>query len=224
MASVEKTLTFPFNCCCLATKSCLTLCNPMDYSPPGFSVYGIPRQEYWIGLPFAFPGDISNPGIEPRSPALAGGFLTAEPPGKPPVSLVQLCLLSFLWLISLSLRLFTLKFILSDVNILSYSSYFPLCACAQLCPTLCNPMDCSPSCCSVRGIFHAKNIGVSCHFLLRGIYPTQGLTCLSCISYIGRWILYCWATKEALYYLILIFWAFLIVFPLYYFSILWLRW
>ena len=35
---------------------------------------GFPRQEYWNELPFPFPGALSNPGIEPMSPALAGGF------------------------------------------------------------------------------------------------------------------------------------------------------
>ena len=34
------------------------------------------RQEYWSGLPFPSPGDLSDPGIKPMSPALAGGFLT----------------------------------------------------------------------------------------------------------------------------------------------------
>ena len=34
-------------------------------------------------LPFLLPGDLPNPGIEPLSPALAGGFFTAEPSGKP---------------------------------------------------------------------------------------------------------------------------------------------
>ena len=48
---------------------------------------GFPRQESWVGLPFLFPGDLPNPGIEPESPALAGGFFTTEPPGKPNVSL-----------------------------------------------------------------------------------------------------------------------------------------
>ena len=41
------------------------------------------RQEYWCGLPFPSPGDLPNPGIESvslASPALAGGFFTAEPP------------------------------------------------------------------------------------------------------------------------------------------------
>ena len=41
------------------------------------------RQEYWSELPIPFPGDLPDPGIEPESPALAGGFFTAEPPGKP---------------------------------------------------------------------------------------------------------------------------------------------
>ena len=37
------------------------------------------RQEYWSGLPFPSPGDLPNPGLEPTSPALAGGFFTTEP-------------------------------------------------------------------------------------------------------------------------------------------------
>ena len=41
------------------------------------------RQEYRSGLPFLSPGDLLNPGIEPRSPALQADALTSEPPGKP---------------------------------------------------------------------------------------------------------------------------------------------
>jgi len=47
---------------------------------------GFPRQEYWSGLPFPTSGDLPNPGIKPESfasPALAGGFFTTEPQGKP---------------------------------------------------------------------------------------------------------------------------------------------
>ena len=44
---------------------------------------GFSRQEYWSGLPFPSPGDLPNPGIEPRSPALQADALTSEPPGKP---------------------------------------------------------------------------------------------------------------------------------------------
>ena len=40
------------------------------------------RPEYWIGLPFPSPGDLPNPGIEPRSPTLQADSLPAEPQGK----------------------------------------------------------------------------------------------------------------------------------------------
>ena len=43
---------------------------------------GLPRQEYWSGLPFPPPGDIPDPEIEPTFPALAGRFFTTEPPSK----------------------------------------------------------------------------------------------------------------------------------------------
>ena len=41
---------------------------------------GFSRQEYWSGLPFPSPGDLPNPGIEPRSPELEADALTSEPP------------------------------------------------------------------------------------------------------------------------------------------------
>ena len=44
---------------------------------------GFSRQEYWSGLPFPSPGDLPNPGIEPRSPTLQADALPSEPPGKP---------------------------------------------------------------------------------------------------------------------------------------------
>ena len=69
---------------CLVAQSCLTLCNPMDCSPPGSSVqWALCRQEYWSGLPCPPPGDLPNPGIEPRSPALQADSLPSELPGKP---------------------------------------------------------------------------------------------------------------------------------------------
>ena len=46
---------------------------------------GFSRQEYWSGLPFPSPGDLPNPGIEPRSPALQTDALPSEPPGNPRV-------------------------------------------------------------------------------------------------------------------------------------------
>ena len=47
---------------------------------------GFSRQEYWHGLSFPPLGDLPDPGtdpVSPASPALAGGFFTTEPPGKP---------------------------------------------------------------------------------------------------------------------------------------------
>ena len=99
-------------------QSCLTLCDPMDYTVHGILQARIlewvaypfsrgssqPRdrilvsciagrffttratreaQEYWSGWPFPSPGNLPNPGIEPRSPALWADSLTPEPPGKP---------------------------------------------------------------------------------------------------------------------------------------------
>ena len=49
-------------------------------APPSM---GFSRQEYWSGVPFPSPGDLLDPGIEPRSPALQADSLPSEPPGKP---------------------------------------------------------------------------------------------------------------------------------------------
>ena len=62
--------------------------------PMGFS-----KQEYWGGLPFPSPGDLSELEIEPESPALAGRFFTTEPPGKqilvPGINSTEVCMKSF---------------------------------------------------------------------------------------------------------------------------------
>ena len=67
----------------LATQSYLTICNPMDCSPPGSSVHEILQQEYWSGLPCPSPGELPNPGIKSGSPALQADSLPSEPPRKP---------------------------------------------------------------------------------------------------------------------------------------------
>ena len=55
-------------------------------APPSM---GFSRQEYWSGLPFPFPGDLPDPGIEHRSPAFQADALTSEPSGKPYLSEVS---------------------------------------------------------------------------------------------------------------------------------------
>ena len=61
---------------------CLTLCDPMDHSPPAPLSMGFSRQEYWSGLLFPSPGDLPDPGTEAAPPELAGRFFTLAPPGK----------------------------------------------------------------------------------------------------------------------------------------------
>ena len=61
----------------------MTLYDPMDYSPDAPLSVGFPRQEYWSGLRFPFPGNFPDSGIESGSPALAGKFFSTEPLGKP---------------------------------------------------------------------------------------------------------------------------------------------
>ena len=87
------------------------------------------RQEYWSGLPFPSPGDLPDPGIEPTSPvfpALVGDFFTTVPPGKPSGILVHT---KKKWAIKLWKNI--------EEPSVQFSSL------AQLCPTLCDPMDCS---------------------------------------------------------------------------------
>ena len=83
---------------------------------------GFSRQEYYSGLPFPSPGDLSDPGIEPRSPALQADSLPTELQGKPCVKYAAAAAAKSL----------------------------------QSCPTLHDPMDCSPPGSSIRGIFQAR--------------------------------------------------------------------
>ena len=64
--------------------SCVQLfVTPWTVAHQALPSMGFPRQEYWSGLPYRTPGDLPDPGIKPRSPALQADALTSEPPGKP---------------------------------------------------------------------------------------------------------------------------------------------
>ena len=71
--------------CVKLLQLCLTLCDPMDCSPPPWAPLsmGFSRQEYWNGLPFPSPEDLPPAGIEPGSSALQADSFPAESPGKP---------------------------------------------------------------------------------------------------------------------------------------------
>ena len=67
----------------LVPQLCPTLCDPKDCSLPGYSVHGISLARILEWVAFPSPGDLPDPGIEPRSPALQADSLQAEPQGKP---------------------------------------------------------------------------------------------------------------------------------------------
>ena len=69
-------------CCCLITKSCPTLCNPMDCSPPG-SVHGIFQARILELVAIYFSRESSQSRNRTVSPAWQANSFTTEPPGKP---------------------------------------------------------------------------------------------------------------------------------------------
>ena len=66
----------------LLTQLCPTLVTPWTIAHQVLLSIGFSRQEYRSGLPFPSPGDVPNPGIEPRFPALQADSLPTELPGK----------------------------------------------------------------------------------------------------------------------------------------------
>ena len=77
-------ITYKWNlkCVFLVAQSCLILCDPMDCSQPGSCDHGVSPARILDGLPCLTPGDLPNPGIEPRSPTLQADSLLSEPLGK----------------------------------------------------------------------------------------------------------------------------------------------
>ena len=105
------------------TQLCLTLCDPMDYSPPGSSVHGILQARILEWVPFP-PGDLPDPGIKPRYPALQADALTSEPPGKPRPTYLYLLLL--FTLLTLYLRIHCQTQSQEDLPLFSYKSFMVL--------------------------------------------------------------------------------------------------
>ena len=78
----------------LVTKSCSTLVTVWTIARQAPLSMGFSRQEYWSELPFPFPGDLPDPGIEPRSPALQADSLPTELQGKILTILVTYCFIT----------------------------------------------------------------------------------------------------------------------------------
>ena len=70
----------------VVAESCLTLCDPVHHRPPGSSVLGLLQARILKRVPFPSPGDLPNPGIKPRSPALQADSLPSQPLGKSKVA------------------------------------------------------------------------------------------------------------------------------------------
>ena len=85
----EVSIQWDSSVLCLVAKSCLTVCDPMGYSPPGFSAHGdSPGKNTGVCCHALLQGNLPNPGrtqVEPRSPILQADSLPSEPPGKPTV-------------------------------------------------------------------------------------------------------------------------------------------
>ena len=74
-------------------QSCPSLCDPMDYSPPGSSVHGISQARILEWVAISFSEGSSPPRDRPRASCIASRFFTAEPSGKPQDKLFILCFL-----------------------------------------------------------------------------------------------------------------------------------
>ena len=81
----------------LVAQSCPTLCDPIDCSPPGSSVHGIPQARILEWLPFPSPGDLPDSGSKSGSPTLQADYLPSEPPEKPMKITVRTLNWSKLW-------------------------------------------------------------------------------------------------------------------------------
>ena len=70
-------------CMCVCSVVSDSLQTPWTVALQAPLSMGFSRQEYLSGLPLSPAGNLPDPRIEPMSPALAGGFFTTQPPGKP---------------------------------------------------------------------------------------------------------------------------------------------
>ena len=189
---------------------------------------GFSRQEHWKGLPFPPPEDLLDPRIKPVShvPCPSRHDLYHQRHlGSPKMAIFYIFPENTNWgnwRDEGGLELLFENQTISALSVPSLSKHWVTCLpfdssevkvlVGQSCPTLCDPMDCSPPGSSVHGILQARVLecvaisfsrgsswprggtGVGCHFLLQGIFLTQGWN-PGLLHY--RQNLYHWATWEA---------------------------
>ena len=188
----------------LVAQLCLTLWDPMDYSPSGSSVHGILQARIleWVAIPFSrgssWPRDQTQVSYIARAiredHLIKSGIeiIGSLRPWEGYFISHLLLLLGCLPVSQLkSLHNFQSSSSLKDGEPILFpsspmriprSSTFMLsfvvvlCLVTQLCLTFCDPMDYSPPGSSVHGDSPGKNTGVGCHALLQGIFPIQRLS------------------------------------------------
>ena len=96
VVQVQIFVLFPFSnqpwtflCCCLVTKSCPTLCNPMKCSPPDSSVHGIPQAKILNSVAIFFSREYSSPRDQSHVFCIGKRIFTTEPSGSPPICKIQ---------------------------------------------------------------------------------------------------------------------------------------
>ena len=144
----------------MGAQSCPTLCGPMDQAPLSM---GFSRQEYWSGLPCPPPQDLPNPGMEPR---------LEETPETPPSSRAE-------GLLFLHARA---SLSISNARVSAKS--------LQSCPTLCDPIGCSPLGSPVHRISQARILESVAMPSSTGSSQPRDRTHVSYISCTGRRVLY----------------------------------
>ena len=82
------------------------------------------RQEYWTGLPFLSPGNLSDPRVEPRSPALQAVSLQSQPSGKPKRTVIHDLIPTIIFVFCLIFPLFLSFLILCCLFGLRFHSMF----------------------------------------------------------------------------------------------------
>ena len=150
---------------CLVSQSCLTLCNPMDCSPPGSSIHGdSPGKSTRVGCHTLLQGIFPTQTLNPSLPHCRYILYHVCHQGNP-------CFSQVFTFSVLDLAHPCMKCFLDISNFLEEISAAAAAAAAvkslRSCPTLCNPIDGSPPRLPRPWDSPGKNTGVGCHFLLQ---------------------------------------------------------
>ena len=153
---------------------------------------GFPRQEYWSGLPLPTPGDLPDPGVEPESPALPGGFCTNQawdqreyfflPPWlfKPKLSSKKRARGTSRGELSTEysncVKVMLVPWFVNASDFTLMKPLYKLVLVTQPCSTQCDPMDCSPPGSSVHGILQARILEWVAIFSSRGSFQLRNWT------------------------------------------------